>query len=196
MIEVVGYACAVVTADAMVKSNNIKVMDIEKAKGSGWESIKIMGDVASVADAIAVGKERSMRDGKYVTSLVLPRAATDVIGAFMTPSQTEKDVVKEETPVAEPVSELDDHETIEEKDVVEASKEEQPTEAVEEVVLTSSTVSDVELVTEDKEPQEIANEEVVDETYTCNLCKDPKCSRKKGEPRKACMHYEELKNKN
>ena len=35
-------------------------------------------------------------------------------------------------------------------------------------------------------PEEIIKEEVV-----CNLCYDPKCSRKKGMTRKACMHYKD-----
>nr|WP_304650991.1 BMC domain-containing protein [Tepidanaerobacter sp. GT38] len=28
-----------------------------------------------------------------------------------------------------------------------------------------------------------------EQKYTCNLCKDPKCPRKKGEPRTNCIHY-------
>lgn len=31
---------------------------------------------------------------------------------------------------------------------------------------------------------------------TCNLCGDPKCPRKLGEPRKKCLHYQELFGKN
>ncbi len=31
------------------------------------------------------------------------------------------------------------------------------------------------------------------QVVTCNLCGDPKCPRKKGEPHKKCIHYDELK---
>ena len=48
----------------------------------------------------------------------------------------------------------------------------------------------------DGEPQEeeqvtVEQDEVVEEKYSCNLCKDPKCPRKKGEPRVNCIHFEE-----
>jgi microcompartment protein CcmL/EutN len=38
------------------------------------------------------------------------------------------------------------------------------------------------------------NQEHLDEELeiTCNLCGDPKCSRKKGDLRKTCIHYDEL----
>lgn len=40
------------------------------------------------------------------------------------------------------------------------------------------------------------NSDIVDdnETITCNLCGDPACSRKLGEPHKNCIHYNEFKN--
>lgn len=31
----------------------------------------------------------------------------------------------------------------------------------------------------------------VEQKYTCNMCKDPKCPRKKGDPRANCIHYGE-----
>lgn len=32
--------------------------------------------------------------------------------------------------------------------------------------------------------------------YTCNICKDPKCPRQKGDLRIYCIHYKENKDKN
>lgn len=43
----------------------------------------------------------------------------------------------------------------------------------------------------EEEEEPIEKGESVEEKYTCNLCKDPKCPRKKGEPRVNCIHYRE-----
>jgi microcompartment protein CcmL/EutN len=34
-----------------------------------------------------------------------------------------------------------------------------------------------------------------DNEVTCNMCGDPKCPRKLGEPHKKCIHYNDLKKK-
>ena len=39
----------------------------------------------------------------------------------------------------------------------------------------------------------IQAEEKGEPAYTCNLCRDPKCKRKKGGPRTACIHYKKSK---
>ena len=46
-------------------------------------------------------------------------------------------------------------------------------------------------VQREEEEEPIEKGESVEEKYTCNLCKDPKCPRKKGEPRVNCIHYRE-----
>ncbi|NLZ53668.1 MAG: BMC domain-containing protein [Thermoanaerobacteraceae bacterium] len=43
----------------------------------------------------------------------------------------------------------------------------------------------------DEKQQSIEKEESTEQKYTCNMCKDPQCPRKKGEPRVNCIHYEE-----
>lgn len=40
--------------------------------------------------------------------------------------------------------------------------------------------------------QEEIKEEIVEDEFTCNICKDPLCKRKKGTPRKWCLHYKEF----
>ncbi len=44
---------------------------------------------------------------------------------------------------------------------------------------------------QEEEQVTVEQDEVVEEKYSCNLCKDPKCPRKKGEPRVNCIHFEE-----
>lgn len=36
--------------------------------------------------------------------------------------------------------------------------------------------------------EEVTKQEVIDKQF-CNICYDPKCKRKKGMPRKMCLHY-------
>jgi len=52
------------------------------------------------------------------------------------------------------------------------------------------TVGEVqEKVTEEEITEIEIQEEIVEDIYTCNICKDPLCNRKKGAPRKWCLHY-------
>lgn len=51
-------------------------------------------------------------------------------------------------------------------------------------------IEELETATEEKEFRV-----KVEEKYTCNLCKDPKCSRRKGELRINCIHYMDKKYK-
>lgn len=46
-----------------------------------------------------------------------------------------------------------------------------------------------------KQAVDETNSDEKDEEVTCNLCGDPACPRRKGELRKFCIHYDELKDK-
>ncbi|WP_286675671.1 BMC domain-containing protein, partial [Clostridium sp. CMCC3678] len=48
MIEIKGLASAITVADTMAKVANIQLVDTEKAKGFGWITVKVEGDVAAV----------------------------------------------------------------------------------------------------------------------------------------------------
>ena len=52
---------------------------------------------------------------------------------------------------------------------------------------------------ESDEDSDYNNQDLSEETskgYTCNICKDPKCPRQKGDLRIYCIHYKENKDKN
>ncbi|MGB9975668.1 BMC domain-containing protein [Thermovenabulum sp.] len=49
--------------------------------------------------------------------------------------------------------------------------------------------TDIQIVKNADENEEISN--IENREPTCNLCKDPECPRKKGEPRSLCIHYRE-----
>lgn len=75
IIEVIGFGCAVNISDVMAKTANVEILDIEKAKGSGWLAVKVIGDVGAVNAAVESGVASAKMSDKYVASLVIPRVA-------------------------------------------------------------------------------------------------------------------------
>lgn len=169
-IEVAGLSNAIVVADKMLKTAAVELAALDNTKGGGWIMVVIKGDVAAVSVAIEIGKE-TMGDA-YVSSTVLANPAPGIEklaqdGLFTTPK-----------PDPDPDNDPQPIQTVTTTAPVEVI---QPT--------TAPPVSDT-TVTEkvgDDGPTKAA---------TCNLCGDPKCPRKLGEPRKKCIHYRELLNKN
>lgn len=58
-----------------------------------------------------------------------------------------------------------------------------PSEDIEPLIMNKETVGYVQV--EEVEP--VILEKTTDEAYTCNICKDPKCPRKKGELKSICI---------
>ena len=82
LVEIAGLACAVVVADAMVKSANVELMGIESAKGMGYTTIKVVGDVGAVNAAVEAGCQMGRMDGKLVSWKVIPRPS-DALEVFL-----------------------------------------------------------------------------------------------------------------
>ena len=86
MIEVYGFATAVVVADAMAKAAEIKIVGIDKNKPAGGDSarvplvmaIKIEGSAAAVEAAIVVGKAEAEKRELYITHKVIARQSEDI----------------------------------------------------------------------------------------------------------------------
>lgn len=72
IIEVVGMVTATASIDAMIKSAFIEVKKIDRI-GSGYITIMIEGDLASVQVAIEVGREVAQCHGELVAYRVIPR---------------------------------------------------------------------------------------------------------------------------
>ncbi|HCM90653.1 MULTISPECIES: BMC domain-containing protein [Vagococcus] len=162
LIEVVGFGCAVNVSDVMVKTANVTIVGIERAKGSGWLTVKVLGDVGAVNAAVESGEVVAKKDQTFIASKVIPRLGEglDIWLKKGIDASTEKNLAPKiaiETPTIE---------------VVES-----------------------ELISKDSEISLELTESENTDSYTCNLCKDTMCTRKKGEPRKECSHYEELKDK-
>lgn len=89
LVEISGMSTALVVADAMAKSANIKIIGIENSKGLGYMTIKITGDIGAVNAAVSAGKQIGITHNHFVSSKVIPRPSDFVYEVFGT--------IKEET---------------------------------------------------------------------------------------------------
>ena len=86
MIEVYGFATAIVVADKMAKSADVKVVAIDKNKPAGGDSarvplvmaIKVEGDVGAVEAAVQAGKEEAEKRDLYITHKVIARQSEEI----------------------------------------------------------------------------------------------------------------------
>jgi len=90
LIEIRGLASAIMVSDVMVKTANVKIINIERAKGSGWMTVKISGNVAAVIASINAGKQVGMAYGHYISSKVIPRPAAEVSDIFCKPGNLDE----------------------------------------------------------------------------------------------------------
>jgi len=182
LLEVVGLALAIKAADTMAKAANIDITGIERANGSGWMLVTITGDVAAVTSALANGAALARRENGWVADRTIARPV-DALSVWLRHDQT--------ATVAQP----DNGKVV---DMTTAAA--LPPDAVKPdngkvVDMTAAAALPPDTVQPD-------NGEVVDTVTAasvapatpanaitvCNLCHDPACPRRKGEPRASCIH--------
>ena len=168
MIETVGLAAAIEAADVAVKAANIKIIGYELTKGNGMTTIKIEGSVGAVKAAIDAAVTSASKINKVWGKSVIPRRSNGLEMLIYSQDTVGLENNKEDIEDQE-IQEDQEISIIEEDDI----KEEKD-------------IKEENLIEEDTELSE--------ELDGCNLCKDPECPRKKGELRKMCIHYEEIKN--
>ena len=86
MIEVFGFATAIVVADAMAKAADVKIVAIDKNKPAAGDAarvplvmaIKAQGSAAAVEASIAAGKAEADKRGLYITHKVIARQSEDI----------------------------------------------------------------------------------------------------------------------
>lgn len=122
-VEVRGLALAITTADLMVKSANVTLVDAEKTNGGGWVLIKVSGDVGAVQAAIAVGTNHAQQHSGLIASHVIARPVPELINLLNKKIKTEPQVQEfgdeqMQYPVLESVQEL----------MLEPNKRDKPTE--------------------------------------------------------------------
>ena len=86
MIEVFGFATAIVVADKMAKAADVEVVAIDKNKPAAGDdarvplvmAIKIEGNAAAVEAAIQAGKEEAEKRELYITHKVIARQSEEI----------------------------------------------------------------------------------------------------------------------
>lgn len=111
LIEVVGLAVAINTADVMLKAASVTLLKVEKAKGSGWMTIFVTGDVGAVNASIESGVASAKAENKYVSSKVIARPGEGIETLIISVTKDKEPEEPEEAEVTaqkEEVIEADD----------------------------------------------------------------------------------------
>ncbi|MFZ5967681.1 MAG: BMC domain-containing protein [Bacillota bacterium] len=184
IIETVGLAAAIDAADAAAKSADIQVIGYELTKGDGMAAVKITGTVGAVKAAIDAAVASAGRINKVWGKTVIPRPANGLeMLIYSRETVGVKSQRKEET--------CDDALQTEFIDGIFSQMEDTQQEKLEEQVASTEPVDDIPELPMEQDGKE--EEDFTQELEGCNLCKDPSCSRRKGDLRTMCIHYEELK---
>lgn len=73
LIEVVGLAAGVEAADVACKTANVELVGYELAKGGGFVTIKVLGQVGAVTAAVDAAAQAAGQITRVVSRLVIPR---------------------------------------------------------------------------------------------------------------------------
>ncbi len=209
MIETMGLAAGIEAADICLKAANINLVGYEFAKGSGMTVIKIEGNVGAVKAEISAATAALGKLGKVHTKMVIPRPSDSIDMLIRNESTVGYEDEKEEIPQVKqnnPPSDKEDNlnrdkaDESEQKDENDKNLNNQDLDEgqIIEDKNNEVTVQD-ESSQESDEDSDYNNQDLSEETskgYTCNICKDPKCPRQKGDLRIYCIHYKENKDKN
>ena len=133
LVEIAGLCIAVAAADAMVKAANVELVELEPAKGGGYMTIKVVGDVGAVNAAVMAGCQIGKEHQKLVAWKVIPRPSDFVEDTFVThkaeePKKPDPDPTPEppvETPEEAAVFQPEDNDSAEDKVAEDKRAEEQ-----------------------------------------------------------------------
>lgn len=185
-VECNGLSGAIVAADRMLKTADVDLSSIQNTKGNGWVTLQVSGELSAVT--VAVEAVKDYLPNVYVTSVVIGRPASGLSSLGKTDLLSQNPKKKEHNQKAT------------EKTIT--LTPEPVRNSIDKRVDDQANESSI----KDEEPQSSDNSKSVDgpdseqdvsssEKVTCNMCGDPKCPRKLGEPHKKCIHYNELKKK-
>lgn len=217
MIETVGLAAGIEAADVCLKSANVTLIGYELTKGNGMTVVKIEGNVGAVKAAIEAATVAANKVSKVFSTKVIPRPSEgidflmrncDTVGyesekaveelvEIYEYSDEDKNNTQEKIEV-EVSEEISEHQiNIEELEIEEDDSKLEETDNIEGNNQELSQIDNSE--DESKDGHNLMHD-IIDKfkkksttevEYTCNLCKDPKCPRQKGDLKTTCIHYED-----
>jgi microcompartment protein CcmL/EutN len=182
LIEVVGLAAGMEAADAAVKSANVELLGYELTRGGGLVVIKLCGDVGAVKAAVDAGAAAAAKVNKVYGKHVIPRPHNELGGIVIT-----KDTVGQSSNSKPAEPQQPAEQAGEPVVVMEIAEEEKPADNTNEATGSQAAES------VEETPVEEVRREPINPAEVCNLCGDPACPRKKGDPRVTCIHYEKNK---
>lgn len=204
LIETVGLAAAIAAADAAVKAANVTLVGYELTRGGGLTVVKLFGDVGAVKAAVDAGKVAADKVNKVWATHVIPRPHSDLtgllinrqtVGCEVKPDEAVDRKVQPEQVATQPVSEPEPSQPETLKSEPASSKPEaaapQTEPEAEESKPEKEAVKPESMEEEASKPEPENLEKGPGEI--CNLCLDPACGRRKGEPRVNCIHYKDNK---
>jgi microcompartment protein CcmL/EutN len=101
LIEVVGLAAGFEAADVACKTAHVELVGYELAKGGGYVTIKVLGQVGAVNAAVDAAAVAAERINRVVSRLVIPRPNDQVEPLVFSESTVGYEAPKPE-PVVEP----------------------------------------------------------------------------------------------
>jgi microcompartment protein CcmL/EutN len=178
IIETVGLVAAIAAADVALKTANVDLIGYEISNGDGLVTVKIQGDVSAVNAAIKSAKTSAAKVNTVLSATVIARPDEKLVKLILT----------DETVGLESSNDCDGREINEEhgpksSENLQSDKPSLKEETVKEEIKIEATYE----LSDDID--KIINEDIEEIKVTCNLCMDPACPRKKGEPRNACIHH-------
>jgi len=91
LVETRGLGSTILVADAMAKTANINIIDLENTKGLGYMTIKVCGDVGAVTAAVTCGKQLAIENSAFVSAKVIPRPSNSIEAIFCQPNNKKGD---------------------------------------------------------------------------------------------------------
>jgi microcompartment protein CcmL/EutN len=178
LIETVGLVAAIEAADAAVKAANIQLVGYELTRGGGMTVIKLSGDVGAVTAAVAAGKAAAEKVGRVWTAYIIPRPHQET-GSMIYTRETVGTKKKQNDAASDSGSPI----------LAQQAECELP---LEQEIAVETRVPDA--VQQEPEQTDIGDGEtsyqIKKSNDICNLCGDPVCPRKKGDPKITCIHYD------
>ncbi|WP_410514581.1 BMC domain-containing protein [Paenibacillus sp. BR2-3] len=186
LIEVNGYPAALEAADTCLKSSNVTLIGYEKVQ-AGLVVVKITGDVGAVKAAVDAARISVARLGEVVAATVIARPAEGTGSMVYSPETvmpTDESRVSESAPQDFGVLAPQPEENHPLDGGLDAAEEE--TEPV--MPQQGQDLTSVEGEAGET-PPDAPDDKVQQPIITCNLCGNPLCTRKKGQPASMCLHY-------
>jgi microcompartment protein CcmL/EutN len=187
IVECKGLPGALAFLDAALKSANVELLGMELARGEAMVDVKLIGSVGAIKAAVNAGTVVANDVNGIFGAIIFARPSENIEFLFehnyeiksleeqekerkMNPPKIWKTVPRNKPSYNDEVLKT------KEKIDNESEKLEEETRKTE-------------ANNNDNDDKKLSDEE---QNYTCNLCKDPECPRRKGRPHRECIHYDVL----